>query len=232
MSTNRAPIKPSSSPITEKIIEVNNPLTYQGIRFYQSSYGADPQSAEDVALRIAGPDLPGGGFTGTVPYDSDYQIPNSDVIVRVSRFIPDFIIDMETRQVSSRSAEPNNPAVKIMLFRGADTLYDSWEFFRFPEQHAKSGAYRVAADWYTPSYMTGIQVRRNPGERFIWFGIICMTFGILAVFYVSRRNLWVWIEPGTSGNSDVSIGFTGSKAAGDSRKDFEKTVDSLKEIVR
>jgi cytochrome c biogenesis protein len=225
-------LSPDSSVLVEKIIEVNNPLTYQGIRFYQSSYGQDPRRVADVALKITGPDLPGEGFSGSIPYDSSVMLPNTGLTVLATDFIPDFIIDMDTRQASSRSDEPNNPAVKVLLFRGKDTLYDHWAFFKFPEQHAKSEAFKVIADWYTPLYYTGIQVRRNPGEWVIWFGIICMTLGILAVFYVSRRSLWILVQPGTSGSSEVSFCWSGSRAAGDSQKDFEKTGESLKEILR
>jgi cytochrome c biogenesis protein len=225
-------LAPDSSVVVEKIIEVNNPLTYQGIRFYQSSYGQEPDRAADVALTITGPDFPGEGIRDTIPYGSAVVLPNSDLTVLATEFIPDFIIDMETNQASSRSIEPNNPAVKVMLFRGKDTLYDHWAFFKFPEQHSKTEAFKVVADWYTPSYYTGIQIRRNPGEWVIWFGIICMTLGILAVFYVSRRSLWVLIESKPSGTSDISFGFAGSKAVGDSQRDFEKTGAFFKEILR
>jgi len=225
-------LSPDSTPLAEKIIEVNNPLTYQGIRFYQSSYGEDPGKAADVALRISGPDLPAGEFNGTVPYDSAFRLPKTDLTVTVSHFIPDFLIDMETGQASSRSNDPNNPAVKVMVFRGKDTLYNHWAFFKFPEQHAKTEGIKVNADWYTPSYYTGIQIRRNPGESIIWFGIICMTLGILAVFNVSRKSLWVLIDQPASGPSDIACCLTTSKAAGESLRDFEKICDSLKEILR
>jgi hypothetical protein len=59
-----------------------------------------------------------------------------------------------------------------------------------------------------------------------------MTLGILAVFYVSRRSLWVLIESKPSGTSDISFGFAGSKAVGDSQRDFEKTGAFFKEILR
>ncbi len=219
-----------SAVLAEKTIQVNNPLTYQGIRFYQSSYGEDPGRAADVALRISGPDLT-GEFNGTVPYDSDYTLPKTDLTVRVTQFIPDFIIDMESGQVSSRSDEPNNPAVRVMLFRGKDTLFNHWAFFKFPEQHEKNEPYKVITQWYDPSYYTGIQIRRNPGEPVIWFGIICMTLGILGVFYVSRQSLWVQIDQPASGPSEIALCLTSSKAASESQRDFEKISHSLQEIL-
>jgi cytochrome c biogenesis protein len=177
-----AVLAPDSSVLLEKIIGVNNPLIYKGIRFYQSSYGQDPRRAADIALRILGPDLPGGVFNVIVPYDSVFSLPETDLTVRASQFIPDFVIDMQTGVASSRSDEPKNPAVRVMVFRGKDTLYNHWAFFRYPQMHSGTGEYKVIATSYTPSYFTGIQIRRNPGEPVVWFGIVCMTLGILAVF--------------------------------------------------
>jgi hypothetical protein len=59
-----------------------------------------------------------------------------------------------------------------------------------------------------------------------------MTLGLLAVFYVPRKNLWILIEPKGSAGSEISFGWTAIKAADDSQKEFEKTGSSLKEILR
>jgi len=218
--------------VAEKVVQVNSPLAFQGIRFYQSSYGESSGTIADVTLKLFGPGLPNGNLSDTIPYDSLYQIPKSSISVLVTQFLPDFIIDMESHEASTRSDEPNNPAVKILLLNGKDTLYDHWAFFKYPEQHEAAEAYKVITDSYTPSYYTGIQIRRNPGEPIIWFGIVFMTLGLLAVFYVPRKNLWILIEPKGSAGSEISFGWTAIKAADDSQKEFEKTGSSLKEILR
>jgi cytochrome c biogenesis protein len=225
-------VGPDNVVLAEKVVQVNSPLAFQGIRFYQSSYGESSGTIADVALQLFGPGLPNGIFSDTIPYDSLCQIPKSNISVLVTQFLPDFIIDMESHEASTRSDEPNNPAIKVLLLNGKDTLYDHWSFFKYPEQHEASGAYKVIADSYTPSYNTGIQIRRNPGEPVIWFGIVFMTIGLLAVFYVPRKNVWILIEPTSSAGSEITLGWTAIKAAGDSQKEFEKTTSSLKEILR
>ncbi len=223
---------PKDSPLAEKVVQVNSPLSYQGVRFYQSSYGEDPAGLSDVSLQISGPGIPNGLMLDTVPYDSLCRIPKSDLSILVSHYLPDFIIDLDTHEASSRSDEPNNPAVNVMIFHGPDTLYDHWSFFKYPDQHEPAGKYAAVVYTYTPLYYTGIQIRRNPGEPIIWFGIVCMTLGILAVFYVSRKSLWVLIEPKASESTEISLSCAPNRAAGDAQSDFEKTVSSLKKLLQ
>lgn len=52
--------------------------------------------------------------------------------VKILRYVPDFTIDMSTRQVSSRSEDPNNPAILVAV-QGADYENQLWLFARFPD---------------------------------------------------------------------------------------------------
>jgi cytochrome c biogenesis protein len=152
----------------------------------------------------------------------------------VTNYIPDFSIDLETRAAFSRSANPNNPAVKITLASGDSVVYSHWAFFNFPGQHSGSGPYKVNAVSYEPQFYTGLQIRDNPGVPLVWTGIILMTLGIFAVFYVSRKKVWVVIEPrsGNAGTSRITIGGTSSSAQQDFQHDFEKLCDRIKETFQ
>jgi len=216
--------------VFDKVIEVNKPLSYDGIRFYQNSYSQDPRRVSDVFITISGPDL-GKGFTGSVPYDTNYHLPNTAISVRISNFVSDFVIDMNTREVSSRSDEPRNPAVKVIMTNDNDTLYKRWVFFKFPGQHSQDEKYQVTATDYTPQYTTGIQMRKNPGVPVIWAGIICMSLGIFAVFYVARKNLWILIQPSGNGSRIIVCGRSGSAPAA-FRNEFETICASLRSSIR
>lgn len=219
-----------SSVLIEKVIEVNTPLSYQGIRFYQSSYGLDDEGMKSMMVTITGPGLPEAGWSGSIPYNRSFILPGTDITAKTFNYLPDFIIDMESREASTRSGEANNPAVKIALFRGGDTLYDQWAFFNFPDQHEGNGPFRAVPVSYEPSYYTGIQVRDNPGVPAIWVGIILMTFGIFAVFYVPKKSMWVYIEPRpeSKNGSIVVIGGTSSRAPQDFQGEFDKFGEQLK----
>lgn len=61
--------------------------------------------------------------------------------VAVSRYVPDFVIDMNTREVGTRSEQPNNPAVLVDI-NGPDMKVSKWLFANFPDfdmRHSGSG---------------------------------------------------------------------------------------------
>lgn len=216
-----------SSLILEKVIEVNAPLSYEGIMFYQSSYGQD-NTISGVSVHIMGPGLADSGFTGTIAYETITNIPNSDLTVTIGNYLPDFIIDMESRIAGSRSDQPNNPAVKIVLTRGNDTLYNHWAFAKFPNQHATDEAYKIMATEFGTSFYTGIQIRKNPGVPLIWIGILLMTAGIFAVFYIPKKSLWVLIDS----QSTITIGGTSNRAPADFQTEFEKLESTIKSLLK
>lgn len=223
-----------SSVILDKIIQVNVPLSYGGIRFYQSSYGLDDEGIKNLLVAITGPGLPETGWSGDIPYNKPFVLPGTAITALAFNYLPDFIIDMETKKASTRSSEPNNPAVKIILSKGKDTLYDHWAFFNIPDQHAGKGPYKVQPASYEPSYYTGIQVRENPGIPAIWVGIILMTFGIFAVFYIPKKSMWVYIEPrpdSTTGSAIV-LGGTSNRAPQDFQGEFDTFAKQLQTTLK
>jgi cytochrome c biogenesis protein len=223
-----------SSVVLEKIIEVNRPLSYEGIRFYQSSYGLDDKGLEKASVTITGPGLPAGGWSGDLPLDWPVPLSGTGITARIFNYLPDFIIDMETRQAGTRSNNPNNPAVKLLLTRGTDTLHNHWLFFNFPEQHAENEVYKAAVSSSELAYYAGIQVRDNPGVPVIWVGIILMTFGIFTVFYVPKKSVWATIgpQPGAKGGAVITLGGTSNRAPQDFQGEFDKIGAAIKATLK
>jgi hypothetical protein len=61
--------------------------------------------------------------------------------------------------------------------------------------HASHSEYRARLLQYTPVYYTVLKVRSNHGVPLVWLGIVCMTAGVILVFSVSRKNLWMCVLP-------------------------------------
>ncbi len=70
---------------------------------------------------------------------SKFNIEGSDYSVEVLRYVPDFVIDTNTRQITSRSNSPNNPAVQVRI-TGPSGSKEMWLFSRFPGAHTMSDA--------------------------------------------------------------------------------------------
>ena len=114
--TKLAVLNPDSSLILEKVIEVNSPLSYKGIRFYQTSYGKEASRFSNVRVKIEGKELDSGGLTGSFQFDKPVTLPNSNITVHIKKFVSDFLFDMKNKQVSSRSRQ-HNKIQRSCIFR-------------------------------------------------------------------------------------------------------------------
>ncbi len=61
------------------------------------------------------------------------QAPSAENSFRIEvlKYIPDFAVDTETHEVTSRSSEPNNPAILVAV-NGPDYRNHRWVFAKFP----------------------------------------------------------------------------------------------------
>ncbi len=68
---------------------------------------------------------------------ASFRIEGADYTVEVLRYVPDFVIDVATRDIASRSDVPRNPALQIRL-TGPTGSKERWLFSKFPEVHTAS----------------------------------------------------------------------------------------------
>lgn len=65
----------------------------------------------------------------SAPIDGETKIPDSDLVVKVGPFLPDFRMDANT--ITSSTNEPNNPAVGVIVYENGKQI--------FPESGKKWG---------------------------------------------------------------------------------------------
>ncbi len=188
----------NGSEVLTKQIRVNDPLVYNGIYFYQSSYGKDPSGRGVVELEINSPGTP-GPRTVRLDVGSSIVLQETGDELFVDRFLPDFGLDDANRPFS-RSNELNNPAVRLRCQRGGEHLFTSWLFARFPDFHGQQTApYRIRITDFEPRMFTGLQVTRDPGVELVWIGCALLMAGMYSAFFCSHRRVWVRCEPDGDG---------------------------------
>lgn len=69
----------------------------------------------------------------TVKVGSALEIPGTGLKVQVGEFLPDF--QMTDTTITSKSNEPNNPAVRVEVFDKGQAVYKNWLYAKFPEIH-------------------------------------------------------------------------------------------------
>jgi len=169
-------------------------LIYQGIYFYQSSYGIVPGGGGEAILHF----IPRGDSEGKeyrAAVNQRFRIEGTQDEAEIETIIPDFAMDSNGK-FFSRSEEPRNPAARIVIYSPNKEPYALWTFAQFPDFHQKSDApYTVHFIQYYPRFYTGLQVTRDPGVWIVWVGCAGLIAGICLAFFTSHRRIWLKIEP-------------------------------------
>lgn len=201
--------------VKTKEIVVNDPLIYNGVRFYQSSFG--PNGKVDRLLVGATPksDSKSGeakefAFTLGETVDLD-----ADTTVRFAEFYSDYAV--RDGHVYKRSNEMGSPAAHLIVTsKASDKSFDVW-FPPLAEVADNSKApYLLQPKDLRMGHFTGLQVSHEPGQWGVWAGVVLLGVGLAFVFYVVHMRFWIvpvrdqqtglfslWIGGSTNRNRDA-----------------------------
>jgi len=182
--------------VTTQTIEVNHPLYYKGIRFYQSSFGQDWKNSAQLTLRVEDAE---GTSLGTyqAKVNTRFDVPGAGIQVRVGAFLPDFALS-ENQIAYSRSQRLDNPAVFLQVYDGAGRfLHRTWAFSHMPELQRvlPNAPYRFFLSGMTAPEFTGLQVNYDPGVNVALAGFVLMILGIVVNLYFDHRRIWIHVDP-------------------------------------
>ena len=210
--------------VLRKQIVVNDPLVYQGIRFYQASYGnsgtldrmaltatpRDSQSSKDLII----------GLGETLPLDADTTI-------RLAEFIPDYAVS--DGHVYARSNDLENPAAHLVVTsKKSGQAINVWlPSIEGVDQNASSPYSFVGKD-VQMAYFTGLEVSHEPGQWAVWAGVILMGFGLALVFYFVHTRVWAVPVRDARGQLQLWVGGTANKNKDVFEQRFAKLVQEIK----
>jgi len=205
--------------VIRKTIRVNDPLTFEGVTFYQSSYGGQP---DQVAIEVVNRD---GSVKGSVtaPFGRTVEIPGVADKVEAADYqehfhLPDGSEGGRAIGVNVYPAKGGQPAGLWLLVN--DPEYD--------KQRGGDTYFRVK-DLKLKKY-TGLQVNRDPGEILVWLGSILLIAGIMIAFFMSHKKLWISLRTDNKGRSELTIGGTANKNRDAFAREMEQMIQSLKEV--
>ncbi len=220
--------------VLQKTIEVNSPLIYQGIYFYQSNYGETGRGGK-IKLRISART---GARTGEywLPLGSEIEIPEFGLKARVLRdqnnvmqFFPDF--DMNGMQPFTRSNQMNNPAAAVRFTTADGRIIDTWLLTNYPEVNSlKKADFNATFLAYDGQQYTGLQVAYDPGTPVVWLGCILMVAGIFTAFFIPHKRVWVKLGPGAKGPTAWVAGST-NRNRSTFEEEFERVAAGVKESL-
>ncbi len=206
--------------VVTKVIEVNDPLTYKGITFYQSSYGMMPEAAGYFVLDVT----PNGGQEKRLwlRYGDSFEIPGTGVKGKIHDFSPALTRDRFTNKLTTYSENMVNPALAIEFDQPGRDKYIGWILKRYPDTGEIPGGHSVKfADYWGVEY-TGLQVAKDPGVWLIYLSSVLMTVALYICFFISHKKIWINI---TNDKKSVRVMVGGSTNR--NRLNFEKEVDKI-----
>jgi len=194
--------------VLTKTVEVNHPLHYKGLAFYQSSYGA----LHDVTLGIQWRNKKEKDLLKVLEGETA-RIPNSAALIRVLKYAPQVHNFGEGVQVVV--LQPNQEPRAIWLLKSVPG---------FDQQ--RGGEFILTFEGMTSKEYTGLQVTKDPGVWIVWIGCSLMILGLIVSFFFSHQRVWVRIPKGPGGEI-ILAGSTNKNRIG-----FEKTFGELVSGVR
>ncbi len=214
--------------IMTKQIWVNEPLYYKGIRFYQSSYGTawDRVDTAYIALKKGGKTEADDPVA--VKWEELAKLPGSAYSVKAVSYVSDFAYDERTNSVMSVSPEPNNPAVRLEVYKGDKLVSTPWLFLKYPGVFPAIPGVKddLVFSGYRPLLYSGISINKDPGTNIVWAGTIVMGFGFILAFFVYHRRVWVHVRS-TGEGTRIKLGGTINK----NQLLFEKEFQHIRDVI-
>ena len=192
--------------VLTKIIEVNDPLTYKGWTFYQSSFEAHKKYIISVKNKATGT-----SERFLVPIREPVRWQREDLLFAIKDLIPTRI--------------PMTYQYELMISNGhggQQTL--------ILDDHVPATLNRGDSTNYTfqikEFYSTGLQVAKDPGVWLVYFGCGLMLIGLGVAFFMSHKRLWLYIST-QDGTTTILMTGSANKNKPGFTQDFEKINDTL-----
>lgn len=199
--------------VEKRAVIVNDPLTYEGITFYQAGYS----EAAPPRYRFSVRDRASGATTRvTATGDESVALPGGGTLL-VTGYAP---------EIGGMYPGLSGSAVQVMVMEGNVALEPFVLMKKYPDINAeRGGAHVLSFEGVDQKWRTGLQVTRDPGVPVVWTGCFLLITGIFIAFFSSHRRIWVRIG---GGRVVVAGSSSKNKAAFDTF--FEALVDKLKNL--
>lgn len=226
----RLAVEENGREVLRRQIFVNEPLTYKGVRFFQASYGPSG-SPTQLLIEASWPGTVRAPRSLTLRPGAVVALDEQGTKVELGDFVPDFVV--EGNQISSRSDEPNNPAVQLHVTRAGGKRSSVWIFPKSPQMNFpdESGITFHLQD-LEMGYVTGLQVAKEPGQGLIWGGCLLLTAGLMMALYLSHIRIWGVVGRDRKGRPVLLLGGQPSKYREGFEKRFNSLADALSQAFR
>jgi cytochrome c biogenesis protein len=174
--------------VKQAVCRVNDPVTFDGLTFYQSSYQAIPRGPVTLAVTLAGQT-----FTVEAPMRQRVMLPDNKGMVILWRVESNAMGLGPAVQLAYRPETGGHP----MLFW---VLADSSQ-----EQPPQPGPHSFRVQKLDLTYSSGLLVKYDPGVWLVYAGFLAMLPGFWLAFFVPRQRWAVAVQPQGRGKYGLTV---------------------------
>ncbi len=219
--------------VTEAVVHLNNPFTYRGYRFFQAS-AITLGSARSMTLQLT-PQNGGEPLSINLARNGSANLPDGTKI-DYEGFYPDFTLNQG--KADTRSAEYNNPAVKLNITKPDGEKTVAYAFATKLPDSAPIGAPVAGYKFFLANFEKSpfahvLSIKYDPyNAAFIaWYiGGIGLIFALIFVFFVSHRRVWALIDKQSEENFEVVLGGNTNRNEQGFEDKFSNLTDKLKSV--
>ncbi len=214
--------------VLRKQIAVNDPLVYRGLRFYQASFGDTGKidRLELVATARDGHDQK----DFTIGLDETFPL-DADTTVRLAEFFPDYAVG--DGRVYARSNSLENPAAHLVVeSKKSGKQINVWRPQIPGLDENEASPYIFEAKDVQMAYFTGLEVSHEPGQWFVWAGVILLGLGLAVVFYLVHVRIWIVPVRDARGQLALWVGGTANKNREAFEHRFSKLVEEIEREIK
>jgi len=191
--------------VRQATIQVNHPLSYNGVRFYQSFFGP----AVTIQVRNSeGQEV----YKDTIPLTSQLQsttynrytgifhLPNAGLVgqlISSATNVPDPMIKKGEVAIQLYQMSTGQMIIMDKLMLNQPKTIAGYEF-----------------TFLEDAQFSGFQVSKDPGNAIIWIASVLFVIGIGLVLYLPHRQIWAQVQARAGGGSRITLRTTASKGLG------------------
>ena len=196
--------------VSEKKIEVNDPLKFNGIHMYQASYGS-VEPAKFTLRVVDQKTKKESRFQASVM--QPVHIKEKNIMLNILQYAPQF--------------DQFGPALKLGIKEQNGAPFSAMVLKNYPKFDAfhRKGRYTYILENINEKYYTGLQLGSNPGFPVILSGCAMLILGLFLSAFWSFRKFWVHVEEGK-----VTIVGKSTKYPLTFERQMQKLVSSLRAV--
>ncbi len=208
---------------TDAVVSVNSPVKFDGVTFYQSSYGVFPN--RDVIFKFTVDSLISGVSSEySMGIGQEFEIPDLKLKVMLNDFAPALGKDSEGNLINF-STQLVNPALNFVFTNQEGESASEWILMKDPASGDFTNMHITFNDVWGAEY-TVLSARIDPGLPVIYLGFIIISIGVMTAFYTSHRRVWIVTKPGGR-NISVRLFYHKDKGKVTAQREAEKLFRGL-----